>query len=101
MTPPTHLSERSQSIWQEIVPRAAKSPERRVLLQTALELLDRLDSCRRELDAAGSLTTKTLTTGAVHIHPVLKTEFELRKQFAAIWSQLGLSVDPYSFKVQP
>ena len=98
MNPPEHLSERSKAIWREIVPRQAKSPERRVLVQTALELLDRLDSVRAELDAAGSCTVKTLTTNTVHQHPLVKLECDLRSQFTALWFKLQLGVDPFSFK---
>ena len=40
--------------------------------------------------ARGNLTVVTERTKAVHVHPLLKTETELRRQFATIWATLGL-----------
>lgn len=90
--PPTHLSNRSQALWRELVPRKACSIGRRTLLQSALEALDRADEAREEISRAG-LTTTTKTTGAVHLHPLVKLERESRQQFARIWSDLNLGWD--------
>jgi hypothetical protein len=62
------------------------------MLQAALEALDRADQARAEV-SAGKLTTTTETTGAVHVHPLVKVEREQRQQFARIFSDLGLSFD--------
>lgn len=70
--------------------RRAKSSERLVLLQAALEVLDRANEARKLLSTEG-LTTKTKTTGAVHVHPLLKVEQEARQQFGKIWNDMGLS----------
>ena len=89
---PHHLSQKSRQLWSEIVPRRAKSPERLALVQTALEALDRADEAGEVVRKEG-LTTKTKTTGAVHIHPLLKIEKESRQFFARVWNQLGFSWD--------
>lgn len=91
--PPDGLSERAQSLWRVIVEsHRVMSAPRLVLLQTALETLDRLDEVRAVLSVEG-LTTTTEHTGARHVHPLLKTELELRRQFATLWGQLGLRWD--------
>jgi hypothetical protein len=90
--PPPHLSARSAAIWRSLVPRRARSAERLTLLQTALECLDRGDAARAKVDADG-LTVKTLATGTVHLHPLLKVESEARRQFAKLWSALHLESD--------
>lgn len=92
--PPRHLSARSAAIWRSLVPRRARSAERLTLLQTALECLDRADSARVKVDADG-LTIKTLATGSVHLHPLLKVESEARRQFAKLWSALHLDKADY------
>lgn len=90
--PPEHLSDRSKQIWSDVTYRA-RSPGRFVLLQTALEALDRADEARAQVDKEG-LTTTTKTTGAVHIHPLLKVERDNRALFARIWyGQLCLHWD--------
>jgi len=90
--PPAHLSERAQGIWREVVPRRARSPERLVLLQVALEALDRADAARRAIDEEG-LTRITRTTGAVHMHPLTKVEADARRLFASLWHDLALQWD--------
>jgi phage terminase small subunit len=90
--PPGTLSERSQALWREIVPRRAKSIGRLTLLEQALLALDRADQAAAEL-AGKSLTTTTEKTGAVHVHPAVKIEREGRQQFAKLWGQLNLSWD--------
>jgi P27 family predicted phage terminase small subunit len=89
---PAHLSDRSKRLWAELVPRRARSTGRLALLQAALEALDRAEQARSEV-STGKLTTTTETTGAVHVHPLVKVEREARQQFARIWSDLGLSFD--------
>jgi len=83
--PPEHLSERSKHLWREIAPNEARTIERQTLFQAALECLDRADEARRIVQEEG-LTTKTATTGAVHIHPAVRVEREARAQFVKIWS---------------
>jgi phage terminase small subunit len=88
--PPPHLSERAAALWREIGPSKADTTGRRVLLQAALECLDRGDRAR-ELIASEGLTSTTKSTGAVHIHPLAKIERDARAQFASIWASLGLN----------
>ena len=87
--PPQHLSERSKSLWRDLVPRRASSPERLELLTVALEARDRMDLARLAVDADG-MTTTTKTTGAVHLNPLLRVEKEARQQFLATWAALNL-----------
>ena len=87
--PPEHLSDRSKRIWGDVVPRRCRSPERIVLLQAALEALDRAEEARVAIQTAG-MTTTTKRSGAVHVHPLVRVERESRQQFAAIWDRLGL-----------
>lgn len=89
---PSHLSERSRTLWAELVPSRARSAGRQALLQSALEALDRADEARAAITGTG-LTTTTKTTGAVHIHPLLKVERESRQQFAKIWGELHFGWD--------
>jgi len=87
--PPEHLSDRSRDLWQTLGPVQASSVERRTLLQTALEALDRADEARRMIQADG-LTVTTPGSGALHVHPCLRIERESRMLFAKIWALLGL-----------
>jgi hypothetical protein len=68
------------------------SPGRLVLLQTALESLDRAEEARQAVAVQG-MTSVTERTGAVHCNPLLKVERESRQLFARIWAQLGLHFD--------
>lgn len=90
--PPEHLSERAKGLWREVVPRRALSPGRLALLQTALEALDRAEECRVAIGRDG-LVSKTETTGAVHVHPLLKAEKDSRQLFARLWTALDLQWD--------
>ena len=87
--PPPHLSERSQQLWRDIVPRRASSPERLTMLRTALECLDRADEAARVIATEG-MTSKTETTGAIHVHPLVRIEKESRLTFIRCWDLLGL-----------
>lgn len=64
-----------------------------MLLQVALEALDRADQARAIVDREG-LTTTTETTGAVHVHPALKIEKDARADFMRAWDKLFLHWDP-------
>lgn len=88
--PAAHLSERAAALWRELVPRRARSPERLALLQAALEALDRADAARVALDGQ-PLTTTTRTSGAVHVHPLVRVERESRAAFARLWRDLALT----------
>lgn len=89
--PPDHLSERARELWRQVI-HGARSPGRQALLQTALEALDRADEAREVISREG-LTTTTKTTGAVHIHPLLKVERENRALFARLWKENGFGWD--------
>jgi len=50
---PAHLSERSGAIWRDLVEDRCDSLERRILLQLALEDLDRADALREQIAREG------------------------------------------------
>jgi|ERR1039458_2333181 phage terminase small subunit len=91
--PAAHLSGRAADLWRAIGPTRATTPARRALFQAGLEALDRADLAREEIAREG-MTATTKSTGAIHIHPLVKVEREARAQFAAIWGQLKLSNAP-------
>ena len=90
---PEGLSERSQKLWQEATARRCRSACRLELLTQALRALDRAEAARRIIGREG-MTTRTVTTNAVHAHPALKVEQQARGQFLRSWKALGLSWDP-------
>ena len=91
--PPAHLSMRSAALWVATV-RRARSMGRRAMLELALECLDRADLAREQSDREG-MTFTTTTTGAVHLHPLIRVEKDARRMFAAIWhDDLHLDWDP-------
>jgi len=87
--PPGGLSERSQSLWRQIVPASGRSPGRLALLGEALRALDRVDQARAIIDVEG-MTFTTESTGAVHVHPALRIEKDSRAQFLQAWNTLNL-----------
>jgi phage terminase small subunit len=97
--PPAHLSERSQALWRELEGKAANTPGRRALFQSALESLDRADQARAVIGIEG-LTSKTESTGAIHVHPCARIEREARAQFTKIWIDLQLHHDHHVFTFQ-
>jgi phage terminase small subunit len=90
---PDHLSPRAKELWGQLVPRRCGSPEQKVLLQAALEALDRSDQAGRILAAEG-LTIKTLGSGTVHAHPCIQIEKESRAAFVKTWNLLNLQWTP-------
>lgn len=90
--PPAHLSEKAKALWREVVPRRCRSPERIALLEVALRSLDRADMAAAAIESEGMIT-KTETTGAVHVHPLVKVERESRQLFARIWGSMSLEWD--------
>ena len=86
--PPSGLSEAAVERWKSVVTKPL-SPGRAALLEQAVRCLDRLEQVQTIL-ATETLTVTTERTKAVHVHPLLKVETELRRQFATIWATLGL-----------
>jgi phage terminase small subunit len=86
------LSPRAASFWKSLVPRRCASPERLLLLEAALEALDRADTALEILNRDG-LTYTTETMKAVHAHPMLKVEADARRTFVRLWLALGLDHD--------
>lgn len=88
---PEHLSDKSKEIWDLSMEKAA-TPIRQVMLQMALECLDRADECRELIDREG-LTVISLKTGMSHCHPLLRVEKESRQLFAKIMGDLKLNLE--------
>jgi P27 family predicted phage terminase small subunit len=91
--PPVHLSERSQALWRDVVPRRCDHPEQLTLLTIALESLDQADECQTVLRRDG-MTVKTLTTGTVHKHPLVDVAARARSDFQRAWAALNLTWVP-------
>lgn len=89
---PDGLSCRALSLWQAVVPSRAASAGRLAVIEEALRALDRADEARR-LVADEGMVSKTESTGALHVHPLLKVERENRQLFARLWEQLGFYLD--------
>ena len=88
---PEGLSERAARLWAaEAGPkRRTQSEGRLLLLEQALRHLDRADRLRQTIDAEGP-TTVTKTTGALHLHPLLKVELTERALFVKLARVLEL-----------
>ena len=93
---PSHLSEKSKALWNEIVPKRASGAPRLAMLTIGLESLDRADEVRN-LIAEEGLTSVTKRTGAIHINPLLKIERESKNLFVKIFNDLGLRFDHSEF----
>lgn len=96
--PPSHLSEKSKSLWTEIVPKRASGASRLALITIALESLDRADEAR-ELISEQGLTSETKRTGAIHVNPLLKIERESKNLFVKIFNDLGLRFDHHEYEL--
>ena len=80
------LSERSQKIWTQLVPKRAETTARLTLLEEALKNLDRADECRQILEKEG------LVKG-FHLNPITRIERETRSMFFKMWKVLRLNID--------
>jgi hypothetical protein len=89
---PVGLSVESAAIWESETRSRSRSPGRLALLEQALRALDRAATLREQLEREG-LTTVTKTTGAVHIHPLVKVEAAERMTFLKIAKMLRLEWD--------
>jgi phage terminase small subunit len=81
---PQHLSERSKALWYSVVPDKVSTPHKLVLVQTALEALDRVEEARTTLLKAG-LARISDSTGKIHLNPLCRIEKDARLQFTNIW----------------
>ena len=93
MQPPDHLSDRAKDLWRAVVPRRVAHPEELALLQSSLEALDRADQAAAILAEEG-VTTKTLGSGTIHVHPAIAIEKESRAAFVKGWNLLNLQWVP-------
>ena len=92
-SPPKHLSPHARALWAELALKAANTPSRRAMFQTALECIDLADEARASIKLDGLFTT-TVSTGAVHAHPGARIVREATAQYIAIFKALGLAAIP-------
>lgn len=78
------------------MPSKANSIQRKALLLTGLESLDRAEEARLIISEEGMLLPAG-EKGIAHAHPLLKVEKDSRALFAKLWNQLGLNFDPHKF----
>ncbi len=90
---PAGLSERSAALWDRLADRCVAAA-RAELFELALRALDRADECKATLDADG-LTTKTLGSGTVHVHPLVSVESSARREFVNGLHRLNLDYTPH------
>ena len=90
---PDGLSDRATELWHAVVPSRGRSAERLAAIEQALRALTLTDQAAAELAVAGSLTTTTKSSGAMHINPLTKVERENRAQFVRLWRALNLTIN--------
>ncbi len=86
---PQGLSPASKKIWKAVTAEWLLSIDGVVLLQCALEALDRLKQAQAEVDTDG--ITITSPSGLIRPHPSLRLEKEAAGRFLQAWKQLGFS----------
>ena len=92
-TPPTGLSVKAQKLWLSVVPQRARSPEKLLSLELALQAFDRLQVIDAQLKN-GELVKTTPRSGSQHAHPLLGVERALKRDFLKHWTALGLHRRP-------
>ena len=91
---PRHLTPQTRAWWCGICREYELQSHHIKLLTLGAECLDRLGQVR-EILAREGLTSVTKSTGALHVHPLLKTEIELKTAFCRIMRELNLDdVEP-------
>jgi phage terminase small subunit len=91
--PPADLSESSKALWDSLVPRRARSPERLELLTAALRARDRCEQLRQILRDEG-LVIETAKSGVKHANPCMPMLESAEKHFARLWRELSLNFWP-------
>ena len=87
---PQWLSPEYHELWQELSNRAGnRQKARRMLLKQTFRLLERLGDVTDTLSKDGILTTSE-RSGLKHLHPLVKTERDLRQQLLKYTQLLGL-----------
>ena len=84
-----HLSEETQKLWHQYVPKQVKVPAAQAVLLTGLEALDQAGAARQAIAEQG-LFTVTKSTGMGHANPLIKVEKEARDYFLKVIKALNL-----------
>ena len=89
---PRGLSERCKRIWKDVLEEWVLDKSSLVLLQTALESLDRRDEARKLVKRDSIVTVSP--SGLQRAHPALKIERESTSAFLSAWRAIGFNLDP-------
>ena len=89
---PASLSPRARKLWAALVGEWMFDTQGLVLLEVALQALDRLHEAR-EIIAREGLTVSR-NGGLARVHPATRLEREARIGFLQAWRALGLGLDP-------
>ena len=92
-TPPDGLSAKAQNVWRSVVPHRARSAEKLLSLEVALQTFDRLQAIDQHLKA-GELVKTTPRSSSQHAHPLLGVERALKRDFLRHWTSLNLHHRP-------
>jgi hypothetical protein len=93
LEPPPNLSPRSRDLWRCLVPRRARSTERRLALEAALLQLDIADALRASILREGIVLRSTRSRLA-RANPTLRAEGAARARFVRMWLAIGFHWDP-------
>ena len=91
MKAPVNLSNEAKRIWKQLCLEWDLDYSALILLKTALESYDRLQTARKEIDQDD--TTITTPTGHMKPHPSLRIEKEARQGFLMAWRMLNLNIE--------
>jgi hypothetical protein len=89
---PEGLSERSQALWRSVTEGWELEDHHRELLIEACHTLDRIDQCRRLLDAEGVCYADRW--GRPRVHPLVDAERRARALFKDLMRSLDLRPEP-------
>lgn len=91
---PRHLSAEAKRVWRRVMEEyAIDDAAGRLILEQALESLDRLREAQALLQRDGLIIT-TPATGAKHLHPAARVEKEARAALLTAWKALNLDIEP-------
>ena len=91
--PPKGLSPEARKWWRLVTSDWALDESQLLVLETALESLDRVRQAQAQV-AQDGLVLKNEKTGAVVGHPSLRLEKDAKNQMLRAWKQLNLDVEP-------
>ncbi len=93
-SPPSHLSDSSQSLWRALIVEYSLENDTaaQAILRAGLEARDRLLACQEAIARDGLTTVDRF--GQTKPHPLIPAERDSRAQFLAALKQLNLDLEP-------